>query len=170
MLKDINNRAYARYETEDGDLIADTLENCGIPYFARYNNHELSLTYDSEYSIQVEEIIKKCTSGEYRILLREIKNRKNTDGYRILLPEIAEILETSVSLLQTRPAEIQESLCKTYTDLWHCDSLTIKATVRTSYDRYSGKRKTEEKFRTYKIGVIRHAGTGRRKKKRRSGL
>ena len=126
MLKDINNRAYARYETEDGDLIADTLENCGIPYFDRYNNHELSLTYDSEYSIQVEEIIKKCTFGEYRILLREIKNRKNTDGYRILLPEIAEILETSVSLLQTRPAEIQESLCKTYTDLWHCDSLTIK--------------------------------------------
>ena len=126
ILKDINNRAYAKYETEYSELVAAALEDSSIPYFARYSLTELSLTYDSEYSIQVEEIIKKCTSGECRNLLREIKNRKNKSGYAAILPEIAEILETSVGILKSRPAELQELLCKTYTDLWFCDSETIR--------------------------------------------
>lgn len=126
ILKNISNRAYAKYDTSAGSVITSALETAAIPYFARYTDHELSLTYDSSFSSRVDEIIKKSSSGEYEQLLREIKDRKNISSYLSLLPEISEILEMSVSTLKSRPEEMQEILCKTYTDLWYCDTLTIR--------------------------------------------
>jgi len=126
ILKDIQNRAYARYASTKGKEIVSALETAEIPYFARYNSMEISLTYDSEYSSRVDEIIKKSSSGEYEQMFREIKDRKKISSYLVLLPEISEILEMSVSTLRNRPEEMQEILCKTYTDLWYCDTLTIR--------------------------------------------
>lgn len=126
ILKDINNRTYARYETGLGEEISQALECGSIPYFARFNDKELSLTYDSDYSEQVDEIIRKSSSGEFQQIIRDIKNRKNGSSYLVLIPEVAEILEMSVSTLKSRPEEIQETLCRTYVDMWYCDSFTIR--------------------------------------------
>lgn len=124
-LRSIENREYKRYDTDRAEKIIITLEKCDIPYFARYNSTSLSLTYDSTYENAVEEIIGKVNSGDYRELVREIgKNKSNRN--KILLAEISELLNTSISLLRSRPDEIQDLLCKRYTDLWHCDTNTLR--------------------------------------------
>lgn len=46
-LKSINNRAYAKYNTGKAEKIVIALDKCGIPYFARFNDAEISLTYDN---------------------------------------------------------------------------------------------------------------------------
>ena len=48
-----------------------------------------------------------------------------------LLGEVAELLNTTVSFLQSRPDEVQLLLCKFYVDLWLCD----KATLQRELDR-----------------------------------
>lgn len=125
-LKSINNRAYAKYDTGKAEKIVLALDKCGIPYFARFNDSEISLTYDNDYAITVSEIIAKAMSGDYEEMMLEIQSRKNPDGCRVLLPEIAEILNTSVSFLKSRPDEVQEGICKAYVNLWYCNANTIK--------------------------------------------
>lgn len=125
-LKSINNRAYAKYDTDKAKKIVLALDKCGIPYFARFNNLEISLTYDNDYAVSVSEIIAKAMSGDYEEMMLEIQSRKNPDGYKVLLPEIAELLNISVSFLKSRPDEVQEGICKAYVNLWHCDTDTIK--------------------------------------------
>lgn len=125
-LRDIRNRAYAKYAADKAEKIVLALDRCGIPYFARFNNKEISLTYDSDYTDSVSEIIAKAMSGDYEDLLLEIRSKKNNDGYKAMLPEIAAILNTSVSFLKSRPDEVQEGICKAYVNLWFCDSITIQ--------------------------------------------
>lgn len=125
-LKNINNRAYAKYNTGKAEKIVLALDKCGIPYFARFNDSEISLTYDNDYAVSVSEIIAKAMSGDYEEMMLEIQSRKNPDGYKVLLPEIAEILNTSVSFLKSRPDEVQEGICKAYVNLWYCDANTLK--------------------------------------------
>lgn len=48
------------------------------------------------------------------------------DGYYRLLGEVAELLNTTVSFLQSRPDEVQLLLCKFYVDLWLCDRATLQ--------------------------------------------
>jgi hypothetical protein len=45
---------------------------------------------------------------------------------RELLPEIADLLNVSVSLLESKPKDIQTLLVQTYVNYWHSDSETIK--------------------------------------------
>ena len=82
-------------------------------------------------SDQVEEIIAKAQSGDYEALLRELQVYGVPDGYYRLLGEVAELLNTTVSFLQSRPDEVQLLLCKFYVDLWLCD----KATLQRELDR-----------------------------------
>ena len=102
------------------------LDKCSIPYFARFNDSEISLTYDNDYAVSVSEIIAKAMSGDYEEMVLKIQSRKNPDGYKVFLPEIAEVLNTSVSFLKSRPDEVQEGICKAYVNLWYCDTDTIK--------------------------------------------
>ncbi|MCM1228361.1 MAG: hypothetical protein NC320_13240 [Clostridium sp.] len=125
-LRSIKNRAYAKYDTGKAEKIVLALDKCGVPYFARFNNAEISLTYDNDYAITVSEIIAKAMSGDYEEMILEIQSRKNPDGYKVLLSEIAEILNISISFLKSRPDEVQEGICKAYVDLWYCDTDTIK--------------------------------------------
>lgn len=122
----IKNKCFAKYETTHAKHIILGLDKSNIPFFAKFGDTSISLTYDAAYKDSVDEIVTKAMSGELSELLREIKDKKNTEAYLILLPEIAPILHTTVGALQNRPAEIQESLCRTYVNYWLCDTPTMQ--------------------------------------------
>lgn len=125
-LQKINNRTCKKYATEKGEKIVLAFEKCRIPFFARYNNAEISVIYDGNYTANVDEIIRKIMSGAYDEIVAELKRKKNDSGYKVLFPEIANVLNTSVSFLKSRPDEVQEILCTKYVNLWYCDTPTIK--------------------------------------------
>ena len=86
----------------------------------------MMLTYDGSFKEQVEDIIAKAQSGEYEALLRELQVYGEPDGYYRLLGEVAEVLNTTIGTLQSRPNEVQLALCKTYVNFWLCDKVTIQ--------------------------------------------
>ena len=57
---------------------------------------------------------------------RQVNNNPESESYRSLLPEIANLLNTSVSAIERYPTDIQQALCKIYTDNYHSDQLTIQ--------------------------------------------
>ena len=127
----IQNREFIRIETDKAQAIVVALDKSNIPFSARFGDAEMVLTYDGSYKEQVEEIIAKAQSGDYEALLRELQVYEVPDGYYRLLGEVAELLNTTVSFLQSRPDEVQLLLCKFYVDLWLCD----KATLQRELDR-----------------------------------
>ena len=127
----IQNREFIRIETDKAQAIVVALDKSNIPFSARFGDAEMVLTYDGSYKEQVEEIIAKAQSGDYEALLRELQVYGVPDGYYRLLGEVAELLNTTVSFLQSRPDEVQLLLCKFYVDLWLCD----KATLQRELDR-----------------------------------
>ena len=102
------------------------LDKSGIPFSARFGDSEIVLTYDGSYKEEVEEIIAKVSSGDYEALLRELQVYGEPDGYYRLLGEVAEVLNTTIGTLQSRPDEVQLALCKTYVNFWLCDKVTIQ--------------------------------------------
>lgn len=122
----IKNREFISIETDKAQAIVVALDKSNIPFSARFGDAEMVLTYDGSYKEQVEEIIAKAQSGDYEALLRELQVYGVPDGYYRLLGEVAELLNTTVSFLQSRPNEVQLLLCKTYTDFWLCDDATIQ--------------------------------------------
>ena len=122
----ISNKEFARFETTKASDIVIALDKSGIPFSARFGDAEMVLTYDGSYKEQVEEIIAKAQSGDYEALLRELQVYGVPDGYYRLLGEVAELLNTTVSFLQSRPDEVQLLLCKFYVDLWLCDRATLQ--------------------------------------------
>ena len=122
----IENKEFARFETTKANHIVIALDKSNIPYSARFGDSEITLTYDGSYKEQVEEIIAKAQSGDYEALLRELQVYGVPDGYYRLLGEVAELLNTTVSFLQSRPDEVQLLLCKFYVDLWLCDRATLQ--------------------------------------------
>ncbi len=56
---------------------------------------------------------------------RKIDFSKN-ENYLSLLPEIAQILNMSVSSIKRFPYDIQQTLCSTYVNNYHSDSISIK--------------------------------------------
>ena len=122
----IQNREFIRIETDNAQAIVVALDKSNIPFSARFGDAEMVLTYDGSYKEQVEEIIAKAQSGDYEALLRELQVYGVPDGYYRLLGEVAELLNTTVSFLQSRPDEVQLLLCKFYVDLWLCDRATLQ--------------------------------------------
>ena len=122
----IQNREFIRIETDKAQAIVVALDKSNIPFSARFGDAEMLLTYDGSYKEQVEEIIAKAQSGDYEALLRELQVYGVPDGYYRLLGEVAELLNTTVSFLQSRPDEVQLALCKTYVDFWLCDTPTLQ--------------------------------------------
>ena len=122
----ISNKEFARFETTKASDIVIALDKSNIPFSARFGDAEMVLTYDGSYKEQVEEIIAKAQSGDYEALLRELQVYGVPDGYYRLLGEVAELLNTTVSFLQSRPDEVQLLLCKFYVDLWLCDRATLQ--------------------------------------------
>ena len=107
----IQNREFIRIETDKAQAIVVALDKSNIPFSARFGDAEMLLTYDGSYKEQVEEIIAKAQSGDYEALLRELQVYGVPDGYYRLLGEVAELLNTTVSFLQSRPDEVQLALC-----------------------------------------------------------
>lgn len=124
-IRSIRNKEFARFETTKSMDIVVALDKSDIPFFAKYNDTEIVLTYDGNFKESVDEIISKVMSGDYEEMLREIREKKS-DGYLILLSEVADVLNTTVGTLKARPVEIQELLCKAYADFWICDTPTIQ--------------------------------------------
>ena len=122
----IENKEFIRIETDKAQEIVIALDKSDIPFFARFSDSEMVLTFDGSYKEQVEGIIAKAMSGDYEALLRELQVYGVPDGYYRLLGEVAELLNTTVGTLQNRPDEIQLALCKTYADFWLCDDATIQ--------------------------------------------
>lgn len=122
----IANKEFMRLETAYAKEIVIALDKSGIPFSARYGDAEMVLTYDGSYRKQVEGILAKANSGDYETLLRELQVYGVPDSYYRLLSEVAELLNTTVGALKSRPDEIQLALCKTYADFWLCDDATIQ--------------------------------------------
>lgn len=122
----IQNREFIRIETDKAQAIVVALDKSNIPFSARFGDAEMVLTYDGSYKEQVEEIIAKAQSGDYEALLRELQVYGVPDGYYRLLGEVAEVLNTTIGTLQSRPDEVQLALCKTYVNFWLCDKVTIQ--------------------------------------------
>lgn len=122
----ISNKEFARFETTKASDIVIALDKSGIPFSARFGDSEIVLTYDGSYKEEVEEIIAKVSSGDYEALLRELQVYGEPDGYYRLLGEVAEVLNTTIGTLQSRPDEIQLALCKTYVNFLFCDKVTLQ--------------------------------------------
>ncbi len=122
----IRNKEFIRIETDKAQAICIALDKGGIPFSARFGDAEMVLTFDGSYKEQVEDIIAKAQSGEYEALLRELQVYGEPDGYYRLLGEVAEVLNTTIGTLQSRPDEVQLALCKTYVNFWLCDKVTIQ--------------------------------------------
>ena len=122
----IKNREFIRIETDKAQALVVALDKSNIPFSARFGDAEMVLTYDGSYKEQVEEIIAKAQSGDYEALLRELQAYREPDGYYQLLGEVAELLNTTIGVLQNRPDEVQLALCKTYVDFWLCDTPTLQ--------------------------------------------
>lgn len=122
----IKNREFIRIETDKAQAIVVALDKSNIPFSARFGDAEMVLTYDGSYKEQVEEIIAKAQSGDYEALLRELQVYGEPDGYYRLLGEVAEVLNTTIGTLQSRPDEVRLALCKTYVDFWLCDTPTLQ--------------------------------------------
>ena len=112
--------------TDKAQAICIALDKGGIPFSARFGDAEMVLTFDGSFKEQVEDIIAKAQSGEYEALLRELQVYGEPDGYYRLLGEVAEVLNTTIGTLQSRPDEVQLALCKTYVNFWLCDKVTIQ--------------------------------------------
>ena len=122
----IRNKVFISIETDKAQAICIALDKGGIPFSARFGDAEMVLTFDGSYKEQVEDIIAKAQSGEYEALLRELQVYGEPDGYYRLLGEVAEVLNTTIGTLQSRPDEVQLALCKTYVNFWLCDKVTIQ--------------------------------------------
>lgn len=122
----IRNKEFIRIETDKAQAICIALDKGGIPFSARFGDAEMVLTFDGSFKEQVEDIIAKAQSGEYEALLRELQVYGEPDGYYRLLGEVAEVLNTTIGTLQSRPDEVQLALCKTYVKFWLCDKVTIQ--------------------------------------------
>ena len=122
----IANKEFIRFETDKAQAIVIALDKSDIPFSARFSDTEMVLTFDGSYKEQVEGIIAKAMSGDYEALLRELQVYGVPDGYFRLLGEVAELLNTTIGALKNHPDEIQIALCKTYTDYWLCDDMTIQ--------------------------------------------
>lgn len=122
----IRNKEFIRIETDKAQAICIALDKGGIPFSARFGDAETVLTFDGSFKEQVEDIIAKAQSGEYEALLRELQVYGEPDGYYRLLGEVAEVLNTTIGTLQSRPDEVQLALCKTYVNFWLCDKVTIQ--------------------------------------------
>lgn len=122
----IQNREFIRIETDKAQAIVVALDKSNIPFSARFGDAEMVLTFDGSFKEQVEDIIAKAQSGEYEALLRELQVYGEPDGYYRLLGEVAEVLNTTIGTLQSRPDEVQLALCKTYVNFWLCDKVTIQ--------------------------------------------
>lgn len=122
----IKNREFIRIETDKAQAIVVALDKSNIPFSARFGDAEMVLTFDGSFKEQVEDIIAKAQSGEYEALLRELQVYGEPDGYYRLLGEVAEVLNTTIGTLQSRPDEVQLALCKTYVNFWLCDKVTIQ--------------------------------------------
>ena len=122
----IRNKEFIRIETDKAQAICIALDKGGIPFSARFGDAEMVLTFDGSFKEQVEDIIAKAQSGEYEALLHELQVYGEPDGYYRLLGEVAEVLNTTIGTLQSRPDEVQLALCKTYVNFWLCDKVTIQ--------------------------------------------
>ena len=122
----IRNKEFIRIETDKAQAICIALDKGGIPFSARFGDAEMVLTFDGSFKEQVEDIIAKAQSGEYEALLRELQVYGEPDGYYRLLGEVAEVLNTTIGTLQSRPDEVQLALCKTYVNFWLCDKVTLQ--------------------------------------------
>jgi hypothetical protein len=122
----LQDKQYVSVETERAEIILKALEQSEIPYFAKYDDTKIILAFDNAYQNRIDEILMKadCTDEEEIVMFKS--NPDSMVYTRELLPEIADLLNVSVSMLESKPKDIQTLLVQTYVNYWHSDSETIK--------------------------------------------
>ena len=113
LIQSITDKQYLTVNSGYGAEIVKGLDLSGIPYFAKFDESVIYLTFSSANKDSVDEIIKKS-------------DKFPDSDYLSLLPEIADILHCSVNELQSRPHEMIDILTKTYINYWHSDRQTIQ--------------------------------------------
>ena len=109
----ITDKQYLTVNSGHGAEIVKGLDLGNIPYFAKFDESVIYLTFSSANKNSVDEIIKKS-------------DKFPDSDYLSLLPEIADILHCSVNELQSRPHEMLDILAKTYINYWYSDRQTIQ--------------------------------------------
>ena len=102
LIQAITDKQYLTVNSGYGAEIVKGLDLSGIPYFAKFDESVIYLTFSSANKNSVDEIIKKS-------------DKFPDSDYLSLLPEIADILHCSVNELQSRPHE-----------MWYSDRQTIQ--------------------------------------------
>lgn len=121
-----NNMECEVMETPHCAQIVVALDLCGSRYKGWYTDKSISFFYEAEYSDEVREIIKKATTEEYEKYGREIIEHRKAKDYLYFLPAVARHLNMTEGTLRRKPVDHQLAICKCYTDIWFCDSYTIK--------------------------------------------
>ncbi|MEE5993715.1 MAG: hypothetical protein V3G42_10800 [Oscillospiraceae bacterium] len=113
LIQAITDKQYLTVNSGYGAEIVKGLDLSGIPYFAKFDESVIYLTFSSANKDSVDEIIRKS-------------DKFPDSDYLSLLPEIADILHCTVSELQSRPHEMLDILTKTYINYWHSDRQAIQ--------------------------------------------
>lgn len=124
-LQSIENKQFVTLDTTKAESIILGLDQSGLPYYAKYNDLKLTLSYSGADTMRVAEIIGKNTNNSDDEIQR-IRKADSFEEYMTLLPEIADVLNTSVTALNEESRDIRLLLAQTYADLWHSDDVTIK--------------------------------------------
>lgn len=145
-LQSIENKRFVTLDTTHAESIVLGLDQSGMPYYAKYNDLKLTLSYGGADTKRVAEIIGKNENTDDDEIQR-IRKADSFEEYMTLLPEIADILNTSVTALNEESRDIRLLLAQTYADLWHSDSVTIKQALGRVLDlNYETEKDVREHF------------------------
>lgn len=125
-IQSIQNKQYVSLETDRAEEIVKGLEQACVPFFAKYDETQIILTFEAQKKSQVEEILAKSDSSDGEEIIMFKSNPESLVYARELLPEISDILGVSVNYLENKPKDIQILLAQTYISFWHSDHETIK--------------------------------------------
>lgn len=142
-LQRISEKQYITLETENATKIIKGLEQSDMPFFAKYDDTRIILTYSKNDENKVNQILTKAVSGDEEEILMFKSEPESLIYARLLLPEISDLLGVSVDYLENRPHDIQILLAQTYVSYRHSDNDTIKKALERDI---FANHETENKF------------------------
>lgn len=142
-LQQISEKQYITLETENSIKIIKGLEQSDMPFFAKYDDVKIILTYSKNDENKVNQILTKAVSGDEEEILMFKSEPDSLIYARLLLPEIADLLGVSVDYLENRPQDIQILLAQTYVSYRYSDNDTIKKALERDI---FANHETENKF------------------------
>lgn len=123
---DISSAKYKSIATSHAAEVINALIAANVQYAAKYDDKKLVLTYSSDDTDVVSELLDKLTSDNADYIERLRSEGGSQEEYAALLSEVAEIMGISASSLQNRPLELRLYLVQAYIDNWFSNRTTIQ--------------------------------------------